>query len=129
MIIKCNKIISQTTGKDLGDESSWLKKGDQYLVLALTLSRARGLHVFIQTNHYDEPGFFSLDGFEMISQHIPTAWITHIENIANDQVVTMLPESWNYPDFFEEISDENPKAVQLYNQEVEKLYKEEGWLE
>ena len=70
--------------------------------------------------------FVSMDGFEVVSQKIPSTWITHIETIGNDKVITMLPEAWNYPEFFEDISDENLEAVNLYNQEVAKLYEDEG---
>ena len=37
MKVKCVKILSPATGKDLGSKSSWLTVGKVYVVLALTL--------------------------------------------------------------------------------------------
>ena len=125
MIIKCKKIISQTTKKELKN-SPWLKLEREYVVLSCVIGPREGISIYIKTEHHDEPSFLSMDGFEMISQKIPSNWITTVEESYDRKVITMLPASWNYESFFEDIEDQKPKAIALYNQEVDKIYKEAG---
>jgi len=44
----------------------------------------------------------------------------------SDNSVRFIHEPWNYETFFEEVEDGNLKAVELFNQEAEKMYREEG---
>ena len=125
MRVKCNRLISQTTLQEL-ENSPWVTLDKKYLVLALVIGPRVGISIYINTEHYNEPGFFSITGFEMISQNIPSSWTTVVENINGDKVITMLPRSWNYETFFEEVEDGNLKAVELFNHEAEKMYREEG---
>ena len=131
MIIKCNNVLSPATKENLGEKSPWLKKNQKYIALAMEYVEWGGWSVYLITDHHDEPGFFSMDGFEVISQKIPSSWITTVEEIPEadgKKVITMLPASWNYPSFFEDIEDQDPRAIELYNKEVEIMYREEGWL-
>ena len=127
MRIKCNKIISPTTKEDLGDISPWLKRGHEYTVLAMNWSSKFGMKVFIQSEHYNEPCFVDLEGFEILSQKIPSSWITTTREFGDQLLVTMLPKSWTaYTNFFEELEDEKKEAVALFNEAVELIYREEG---
>ncbi|HEY2566621.1 MAG TPA: hypothetical protein VGH95_02775 [Candidatus Aquirickettsiella sp.] len=126
MKIICRKIISATTKKDLGESSPWLKIGKEYNVLAINLIEELGIEIFIQTEHFDEPKFFDIDGFEFIDQSIPSSWITKIGQVYHRKVMTMLPKSWNYESFFEDLGDENPDAMKLFTQEAELIYREAG---
>lgn len=40
--------------------------------------------------------------------------------------MTVLPASWNYDSFFEDMENQDPKAIELFNKEVEQMYREEG---
>ena len=126
MRIKCNNIISPITKEEMGDKSPWLTKDREYVVLALEINDKRGIDVCIQTDHYNEPSFIPLDGFEVVSQKIPLSWITVVNNIEDRKFLTMLPKSWNYNSFFEDLDDENLDAIALFNKEVELIYKAEG---
>lgn len=126
MRIKCNKIFSRVTKKNLGDESPWLKKNKEYLVLAMSWSSKFGMEVCIQTEQYNEPTFVRLEGFEIVSQKIPSSWITVTQQFGDQILVQMLPKTWNYETFFEELEDEKSEAVKLFNKEVEQIYSEEG---
>jgi len=128
MLVKCNKIISHTTNEDLGDDSPWLKKEKEYLVLAMSWSSKFGMQIYIQTEEYNEPAFIRLEGFEIISQKIPSSWITTTQSFGDQLLVHMLPQSWSYESFFEEIENEKSETIALFNQEVEKMYREEGVL-
>lgn len=128
MRVKCNRIISHTTKEDLGDQSPWLKKGKEYLVLAMAWSSKFGMQIYIQTEQYNEPRFIDLDGFEIVSQKIPSSWITTTQQFGDQTLVFMFPKSWAYDSFFEEVDDEKPEAVKLFNKEVEQMYREEKLL-
>ncbi|MGB6976872.1 MAG: hypothetical protein WBE18_05400 [Gammaproteobacteria bacterium] len=125
MKIECKRIISYVTKEDLGDSSPWLKVNEQYVVLALVLTPKKGIGVYIQTEHYNEPCFMTLDGFEILTQNIPSNWITEIDE---NKVVTLLPKSWAYNDFFEDMENQKPEAIKLFNEEVELIYREEGMI-
>lgn len=71
MRVKCNKILSPDTKKDLGSKNPWLMVGNEYIILAMRVSSKNGVEIYIQSEHYKEPFFVDLDGFEMISQSIP----------------------------------------------------------
>ena len=129
MLVKCNKIISSITKEDLGDQSPWLKRGKEYVVFLLNISSKSGMEVCIQTEHHNELGFFSLNGFEIISRKIPSSWVTTIQDIGDEKIITMLPKSWEYDSFFEDVDDEKPAAVALFNKEAEIMYREEGLID
>lgn len=125
MIIKCNTIISPVTKEDLGDKSPWLTKGNEYIVLALNISSRSGIEACIQTDHYNEPRYITLNGFEIISQKIPSSWITINKDIGEETFVEMIPESWAYDGFFEELENENMDSIAIFNKEAELIYNEE----
>lgn len=125
MKVKCQKVISPT-GKDLGENSPWLKVGNEYVVLAIVLVEKSGFQIYIQTEHYDEPHFSSLIGFEFINQKFPSSWVTIFSESYGRKVMTVLPASWNYDSFFEDMENQDPKAIELFNKEVEQMYREEG---
>ncbi|EDP46294.1 hypothetical protein [Rickettsiella grylli] len=126
MIVKCNKIISPVTKEDLGDKSLWLVKGNKYVILALDWSSKDGIEAYIQTEHYKEPRFISLNGFEFISQMIPSSWAIKIQELGDEKIITMLPASWSHDGFFEDVENQELKAIELFNKEVEQIYREES---
>jgi len=123
MRIICRKVISTTTKEDLGDSSVWLKRGSEYIVLAILANPNLGILALIQSEHYNEPIFKSLDGFEIISQKIPSNWISYINESGT---YYMLPAKWAYEDFWGELEDEMENAVNLFIEEARVTYREEG---
>lgn len=126
MKIICRKIISATTKKDLGNSSPWLKLDKEYIVLAINLIEELGIEIYIQTEHFDEPKFFDIDGFEFVDQFIPSSWVTKLSQVYHRKVMTMLPKNWNYESFFEDMSEEDPGAMKLFTQEAKLIYREVG---
>lgn len=128
MKVLCRKIISRTTGEDLGEVSPRLKQGEEYVVLALNYYESAGLDIYIQTEDYDEPCFMSVNGFEFLDQKVPSSWITVFSESYGRKVMTVLPASWNYENFFEDMENQDSKAIKLFNEEVEQIYREEGMI-
>lgn len=126
MKIICRKIISATTKKDLGESSPWLKLGKEYIVLAINLIEELGIEIYIQTEHFDEPKFFDIDGFEFVDQSIPSSWVAKISQVYHRKVMSMLPKNWDYDNFFEDVGDEDSHAMKLFTQEAELIYREAG---
>lgn len=87
-----------------------------------------GMQIYIATEQHNEPSFVELDGFEIVSQKIPSSWIMTTQQFGDQTLVFMLPKSWTYDKFFEEIEDQTPEAVTLFNKEVAQMYREEGLL-
>jgi len=126
MRVKCNKLISYTTKEDLGDKSPWVKKNKEYVVLAMTWGDKSGMDVFIQSEDDNEPIFMHLDGFEIVSQKMPSNWITVMKKVYDETFVLMLPERWNYEMFTEDLEDQKPEAIAIFREEAIKIYREEG---
>ena len=125
MLIKCHRIISPATKEDLGEKSPWLQKNKEYVVLALNISNKFGIQACIQTEHHNEPACFDLDGFEVVSQHLPSNWITQVKEVDDQTIIEMLPKNWAYQGFFEELENENLDSIAIFNKEAELIYNEE----
>jgi hypothetical protein len=129
MKVLCNKVISSTTGEDLGESSPFLKRGKEYTVLAVNYCETSGFYICIQTENYNEPCFIPFVGFEFINEKMPSSWVTVFSESYGRKVMNLLPASWNYDSFFEDVDDEKPAAVALFNKEAEKIYREEGLID
>ena len=118
MKVICRKIFSPNTSKDLGDSSPWFKVGNEYLILSICFIEKYGIEIYVQSEHHHEPCFVNITGFEFIDQKIPSSWICVFSKNYERNAMTLIPKSWNYPTFFEDIEDENPEAVALFNKEA-----------
>ncbi|GAB4391553.1 MAG: hypothetical protein Tsb005_01820 [Gammaproteobacteria bacterium] len=124
MKVLCRKIFSPM-GKDLGDSSPWLKVGNEYVVLAMEITEGSGILIYIQTEQNNEPAFFDLSGFQIINQHMPSSWVTVINDIDAKKSMVMLPAIWNYAGFFEQILNEEAEAIDKFNEAAEEIHLEE----
>lgn len=125
MIVAPRKLISHVSGEVL-ETSPWLTIGKEYVVMALFFSNQE-ISMYFQSDSDGQPGFFLVRGFEFVSQKIPSTWVTKIKELNGKKVVKMLPASWAYDGFFEDITEEEPKAVSLFWKEARIIYAEEGY--
>ena len=42
-----------------------------------------------------------------------------------EKIINILPASWNYTEFFEELENETSEAVSIFNKEAELICKEQ----
>ncbi|MES2204905.1 MAG: hypothetical protein V4496_06765 [Pseudomonadota bacterium] len=126
MKVLCKKIYNSTTGEDMGSHDSWRLASKEYIVLMMSYSKHNGIYITFQTENYGDPARFHLKGFEFISDYIPSSWITDVE-IGSDgtKYINMLPASWNYESFFDDLEDEEEIAMKLFHEEAQKIYEEE----
>ncbi|MFO1257940.1 MAG: hypothetical protein U1E78_05975 [Gammaproteobacteria bacterium] len=125
MIVRCIKIISSATGKDLGDKSPWLTVGSEYFVFALRLSiRHKGdLQYLIETDQDGELGFFSSSQFKIVSGYLPSTWKA---NYDVDGCFVLMPPSWFSEAFLEGMDEGTDEAMALFEKEKLLMLKEEG---
>lgn len=122
MIIKCNKLISATTKKEMM-VSPWVTLNKKYIVLGLEINKNHGIMALIKSDHRNQPIFVDLDGFEIVSQKMPKNWVL---KIVDNFYHYFLPKNWAYNEFLEELEEEKPKALKLFQEETELMYQEEA---
>lgn len=125
MKVLCKKIFSSVTGEDLGLMTHSLKVGNEYTILSMSYSKNNGIYISLITENFNEPALFHLTGFEFISHYVPSSWVTTVEEFNEEKYIDMLPASWNYESFFDDLEDEEEHAMQLFHQEAQKIYEEE----
>lgn len=114
MKIKCVKIISPTTGEDLGAKSPWLTVGKTYVVLALTLQFGIPVRALIEDDSNGEPTDFSIDQFEVIDDSEPSNWIVK----QGDRGISWKsPNAWLDADFWDKFDEGEESAVRNYFEE------------
>ncbi len=120
MQIKCIRYIYDITGEELS-ELSHIKKDKIYLVFAVSYDTDHGLSCFIQSEHENRPFWVSLAGFEVIDQEIPSSWVIEKYEFENRMIIYQVPKPWSYQSFFEDLSEDEPRAVELFKQEAKKI--------
>lgn len=125
MKVKCLKIISATTHEDLGKDSPWLTIGKEYTVLSIAVTPRGGISIYFQSDDRNEPIFSTLLGFEVTSNYLPSNWSVKF-NKHNEYY--MMPASWMYDSFLEDLEDQEEKAMQLFEAEARVIYEEENKL-
>ena len=111
------------TYEDLGDSSPWLTIGKSYVVLAVKFTLKAGVFVLIHSDNYGVPIFINLLGFEVESKLIPPSWDT--VNYYGD--IYMMPKSWMYEAFLDEVEERVPEAIDLFYLEAKKMNQQEGF--
>lgn len=126
MRVKCKRIISAATGEDISykpNQSFTLER--DYVVLGIRCTVKTGIELLIITDHYNSLARVHSQGFEFISQYIPSSWISQVSLYYDIQEMWLLPESWSEKGFFSAFDDEVPEAMEKFRKEVIKMYDEE----
>ena len=112
MIVKCVKIISPTTGKDLGRQSPWLIKNKSYIVFAVRYDHhERNIEILIESENYKDPEFFDIDQFEVISNKLSSYWVFGKDE---DEFICFMPKEWFKEGFGEGIDNGDESSMSLY---------------
>lgn len=113
MKVKCLKILSPATGKDLGEKSTWLTAGKEYVVLALTLEFDEIVKVLIESDEGSLKDFY-FNQFEITDSSYPENWIT---KCGENSIVWKAPESWLVDGFWDRLDDGEEEAIAEYMEE------------
>ncbi|MFB7911902.1 hypothetical protein ACFC1T_36255 [Kitasatospora sp. NPDC056076] len=88
-----------------------MRIGEEYPVLEVFAARSRILFRLpdrsARRNEIDSPGLWDADMFEVVSDRMPTCWVTGLE----DGRLTLAPREWQRPGFWEDYFDHVPGAV------------------
>lgn len=102
--------------RDGRDSRGWFTLGREYTVLAIDVSRGE-VRYRIAANH-GTPALFEPELFEITDPVVPGSWAVATDDSGG---LTLQPEAWSYPDFWEDFFNQEPKALQLYETEKKKL--------
>ncbi|MGW2872042.1 hypothetical protein [Kitasatospora sp. NPDC001225] len=114
MIVRCIKIIRPGTSTVVSEHPG-VRIGEEYPVLEVFAARSRILFRLpdrsARRDEIDSPGLWDADMFEIVSDRMPTCWVTGLE----DGRLTLAPQEWQRPGFWEDYFDHVPGAVSDYD--------------
>jgi hypothetical protein len=91
--------------------SSWLKIGSVYHVLGIQIEPNRTMIQLV--GEEPTPALFQPELFEVVSSAIPSVWVIMAPKSG---WLSLAPEAWNRPGFWEEFYDREPKAVACFEE-------------
>ncbi|WP_406432670.1 hypothetical protein OHB00_07915 [Streptomyces sp. NBC_00631] len=96
-------------------EHPGVRIGEEYPVLEVSAARARILFRLpdrsARQDDVDSPGLWDADMFEIVSDRMPTCWVTGLGN----GWLTLAPREWQRPGFWDDYFDHVPDAVAEYD--------------
>ncbi|MCX4458580.1 hypothetical protein OOK58_42480 [Streptomyces sp. NBC_01728] len=114
MIVRCIKIIRPGTSTVVSEHPG-VRIGEEYPVLEVFAARSRTEFRLpdrsARRDEIDSPGLWDADMFEIVSDRMPTCWVTGLE----DGLLTLAPREWQRPGFWEDYFDHEPGAVAEYD--------------
>lgn len=121
MKVKCIKIYNEHT-KEYQEKNSWLTIGKEYIVLAIEVRQNKVLFLLASDSN-KQPVLQDAIQFEVLSKKIPKSW-----QVASGvmELLTIGPETWQKPGFWEDCYDHEPKALDIYKREAKIIYEEES---
>lgn len=121
MRLKARKYFSATSNKQV-DHLSYLTLDKEYIALGLDFDNPKLAYIEADNG---QPAYVNIDSFEILSNSIPSAWV--VDYNSKLQKARLFPKTWLEANSFWEklINQEDPKIVNLYCNERDKIYAEE----
>ncbi|MGW0876589.1 hypothetical protein ACWD3J_39835 [Streptomyces sp. NPDC002755] len=114
MIVRCVKIIQPGTSAVVSEHPG-VRIGEEYPVLEVSAARPHVLFRLpdrsARRDEFDSPGLWDAAMFEIMSDRMPTCWVAAL----NDGRLTLAPQEWQRPGFWEDFFDHLPDAVAAYD--------------
>jgi hypothetical protein len=114
MRVRCVKLVDALG--NIASTSSWAKVGAEYEVLGASCDGARVLLRLIGEEAI--PALFELEMFEVVNPSIPPSWIVAVPRPG---LLTIGPEAWARPGFWEAFFDQEPWAQACFQEELQRL--------
>lgn len=121
MIVTCRAIKNSVT-REWESESSWVRIGDEYLVVGVLSSPARGVELQI-IDRSGTPSLWSAEMFTTRDERIPSCWIARLEEKGS---LHFGPARWQTPGFWESYFDRDEAAEALYEEVLAEMLAELG---
>ncbi|MFE9123012.1 hypothetical protein [Streptomyces sp. NPDC007172] len=114
MIVRCDHIISPTTGEVVPEHPS-IQVGGEYPVLEVLTTvhgvRLRLPEIVDTTEYRDSPGLWDAAMFTVVSDRVPSCWVAQLR----DGELTLAPREWQRAGFWEDYFDGVLAAVDAYD--------------
>jgi hypothetical protein len=114
VIVRCVKIIRPGTSTVVSEHPG-VRIGEEYPVLEVFAARPHVLFRLpdrsARRDEIDSPGLWDADMFEIVSDRMPTCWVTAL----NDGRLTLAPQEWQRPGLWDDFFDHLPDAVAEYD--------------
>lgn len=94
-----------------------LRLGQSYTVLEISTLADRPSFFRIEPIVGEAPALYDVRLFEVVSSALPNNWVATLQ----EGLLTIGPEVWRTPGFWEAYLDREPWAVKAYDAEREKL--------
>lgn len=118
-------LCQREPGKFPDENESWLEKGKEYIVMMTKADLFNGFSYCLMSKDKKKLAWFSVNGFEVLSQEIPSTWITAEMQVQGNSALIMLPEKWHYDSFLSDLNSGEKTAQEIFEAETRKMYKEE----
>ena len=114
MKVRCVKLLG-SRGQQV-EPSAWAKLGAVYDVLSIWIEPGqRRLRI---VGEDPTPTLFEPEMFEVVSAIIPSTWVI---TFPRPGCLSLGPEAWNQPGFWEAFYDREPEAVACFEEERRKI--------
>ena len=116
MRVRCKKVANADV-----ISAGWLTNGKEYTVLSILIDLNGRMEYRLIGDDNNVPALYSYTLFETISGKIPNSWIL---NTFNTDCVELTPQTWAVDGFWEKYFDREKEAIALFEQEKEKILRE-----
>lgn len=117
MKVKCVKLLN-ADGLEVAT-SAWLTLDKEYHVLEVISEKTRGISYRLLSDA--SPAIFLAQGFEIVSGKLPSLWQAEIASGA----LYLTTPVWSKVGFWERYFDDDPEAVRLFEEDREKIIRED----
>jgi hypothetical protein len=109
MKVRCIKLLD-SRGQPI-ERSPWAKLGGAYHVLSIWIEPS--ITSLRLVGQEPTPTLYQPEMFEVVSSAIPSAWVS---TSPKPGCLSLAPEAWSRPGFWEEFFDREPKAVECFEE-------------
>lgn len=113
MKVRCLRVVSPVDGSELA-ESSWVRVGQEYVVLTLLIDPSGHVKVQILAEG-QSPGYWAGEMFETTDETLPPNWVARL---GSDGLLEFGPKDWLRKGFWEDYFDFVPEARAQYEHEL-----------
>ncbi|HEU5047679.1 MAG TPA: hypothetical protein VFT64_07540 [Rickettsiales bacterium] len=117
MKVRCIKVLNGV-GEEV-KESPWITLNTIYDVIEISISQTPEYRTYLRLiTENPIPAIYSLEQVELVDGSIPSNWIIQMYPPGT---ISLAPKPWLEPGFWERYFDYDPKAIKIYEEEIQKM--------
>ena len=122
MKVKCVVLLDEGNRKPL-QTSPWLTIGKEYLVLGIYVPFEEIPKFRLLGDDGATPALHDASQFEVVSNFLPSSWKIYI---GSQKLLSIEPESWLTPEFWEAYFNFDPEARATFDKEHKRMVEEQA---